>query len=278
MKYIICLLFWCSCLSVVCAQIPTHKGDFYFYWGYNRSFFSTSDIYFKGPGYAFTLYDVKATDRPSPFGKVYFRPSTISIPQYVYRLGYYLSDRWHLSIGVDHLKYVVTNGQTVEISGVIDKSASLEYAGQYLADTTILTPEFVRFEHTDGLNLASIDVGYRLPLTRFGKGRHCLALNFGVGGIWVATHTDSRIFGNGINNDFHISGFSVQGKTGLLYEYGKYLFALFDIRGGMVSLPWVQLRNWEPFTAEHSFFFREYYGAVGLRFRFSRPSKIRGTE
>lgn len=268
MKHAIYLFFLLCCASFARAQAPSRKGDLYFYWGYNRSFFSTSDISFKGPGYAFTLYDVKATDRPSPFGKVYFRPSTISIPQYVYLLGYFLSNRWHLSIGLDHLKYVVTNGQTVEISGVIDKSASVEYAGQYLSDTVVLAPELVRFEHTDGLNLASLDVGYRLPILHFGKSKHCVALNFGVGGIWVATRTDSRIFGQGINNDFHISGFSAQGKTGLLYEYGKHLFALFDLRGGMASLPWIQLRNWEPYSAEQTLFFWEYYGALGLRFHF----------
>lgn len=248
------------------SQTTSRKGDLYFYWGYNRAFFSESNIYLKGPGYAFTLYDVKAKDRPTPVGKVYFRPQTISIPQYVYRLGYFLRDRWHLSFGLDHLKYVVTENQKVAVSGVIDAKVSSKYGGQYLFDTLALTADFVRFEHTDGFNIASFDLEYLQPLFAFAQYKHRIGLNVGLGGIWVVTRTDSRILGEGINNNFHVSGFSVQAKTGIRYEFGRRFFALFDLRGGMASLPWIQLRNWEPYSAEQSLFFWEYYGALGCKF------------
>src|SRR5436190_1568174 len=60
-----------------------HSNRLYFYWGYNRSFFSHSDIHFSGPGYNFTIYDVLATDRPTKFSAAaYLNPAHITVPQY----------------------------------------------------------------------------------------------------------------------------------------------------------------------------------------------------
>ena len=87
---------------------------FFFYWGYNRATFAKSDIHFSGPDYDFTLFDVVAKDRPTKFNfKTYFSPTSITIPQYDYRFGFFLTRHFAISIGMDHMKYVVTNDQTV---------------------------------------------------------------------------------------------------------------------------------------------------------------------
>ncbi len=241
------------------------KGSTYFYWGYNRAIFSQSNIYLKGPGYAFTVYDATAHDRPTKFGSVYFRPTTITIPQYVARVGHFLTNSLHVSVGIDHMKYVVDDDQRVAVSGVVDASASSKYAGSYLFDTLALTADLLRFEHTDGLNLVSLDIAYLLPIQT--RNRLKLGWNSGLGGVWMATRTDSRVFGEGINNNFHVSGFSFHGHTGPRLDIGRHLFCLFEARGGFATLPWVQLRNWKPYSAEHNFFFLEYYGAVGVKWR-----------
>ncbi len=83
------------------------KGQWFLYWGYNRSWFTNSDIRFEGDDHDFTLRDVRAHDRPVGFdAKTYFSPASIWIPQYNYRIGYFLRDRWSLSLGMDHMKYV----------------------------------------------------------------------------------------------------------------------------------------------------------------------------
>ena len=41
----------------------TNKGKIFFYWGWNRGYFSNSDIHFSGEGYDFILEDVIANDR-----------------------------------------------------------------------------------------------------------------------------------------------------------------------------------------------------------------------
>ena len=72
-----------------------NKGKFYVYWGWNRGTFSNSDIRFKGENYDFTLSDVSANDRPTPFGlNPYFRIDRITIPQTNYRIGYFFKENY----------------------------------------------------------------------------------------------------------------------------------------------------------------------------------------
>jgi hypothetical protein len=249
-KYNITLLLFLSLHVTLTAQSAARKGDFFIYWGYNRARFSKSTIYFKGVNYAFTLYNASA--RPTILGKTYFKPSTFTVPQYNARLGYYFKRRWALSFGIDHLKYVLDANQHVPVSGVITAEASPVYAGNYLYDTLVISPDFVSFEHTDGLNLVSIDLDHLIPL--FSYKNIGLLFNTGIGGLWMATRTDSRIFEKGINNNFHVSGFTFHVKAGPRIELGKHLFFLFELRGDLVSLPWIQLRNWTRSPQNKTFF------------------------
>jgi hypothetical protein len=266
MKVTLLILGMFLCSGFVFSQ----KGSAYFYWGYNRASFSPSNIYFRGPDFSFTVYDAAAHDRPTKFGAVYFKPSTISIPQNVYRAGYFVTNRLHLSIGNDHMKYVVDPDQEVVFSGNIAPTASEKYAGNYLSDTIGLTDDFLRFEHTNGLNSVSLDLEYLLPIAKLWNGKVKIGWNNGLGGIWIVTRTDSRIFESQFNNDFHVSGFAFHGKMGPRIDLGKHLFCMLEVRGGFVSLPWIQLRNEAPYSAEQNFFFLERYAALGIKHQFKR--------
>ena len=41
----------------------TNAGTLFFYWGYNRTAYTKSNIHFIGPDYDFVMKGVKATDR-----------------------------------------------------------------------------------------------------------------------------------------------------------------------------------------------------------------------
>ena len=86
------------------------------------------------------------------FESIYKSPLEISIPQYSYRLGLYLNKQLTKSIEVnfDHIKYVVTDGQKVRVTGKI--------GGVQVDGDSILDPQrFLHFEHTDGGNLLHIN-------------------------------------------------------------------------------------------------------------------------
>lgn len=244
------------------------KGSFTFYWGYNRSYFSKSDIHFTGPNYDFTVYDVVSHDRPSKFAfKTYLHPTHLWIPQYNFRFGYFITDRFHISFGTDHMKYVMDHDQSVKISGVISAEASAKYAGAYLNEEIKLTRDFLTFEHTDGLNLTTVEADYLLPLASLWRKRININLNGGVGGIWMVTRTDVRVFGDGFNNDFHIAGFSMSAKAGPRIDLFKHFFVTAELKAGYVTLPWVLIKNSAPMHADHNFTFIQYYVAAGGYFR-----------
>lgn len=252
------------------ANTDSRFQRFYFYWGYNRATFAKSDIHFSGPEYDFTLFNVEAKDRPTKFNfKTYFSPTTISIPQYNYRLGFFLTRHIALSVGVDHLKYVVVNDQTVRMSGVISEEVSSRYAGSYLRRPIRLTDDFVRFEHTDGLNLVNLDLEYHLPLLQLARPNVALHVMAGMGGIWVVPRTDAHVFGYGLNNKFHLAGYSLAGKAGLRLYVLKRLFLMVETKAGYITLPSILLRNEQPERASQNIFFWEKMGAVGLDFNFS---------
>ncbi len=47
----------------------------------------------------------------------YINPMEMTIPQTNFKLGYFINDHYNISIGVDHMKYVMTQDQKTAISG-----------------------------------------------------------------------------------------------------------------------------------------------------------------
>jgi hypothetical protein len=98
-----------------------NKGKMYIFWGGNRENFTKSDIRFKGADYDFTLYDVEATDKPKGWHVDYINPGRMTIPQTNLRIGYFITDHYNISIGVDHMKYVMMQDKAVSYSGFYPK-------------------------------------------------------------------------------------------------------------------------------------------------------------
>lgn len=247
---------------------------FYFYWGYNRASFSKTNLHFTGPDYDFTLYDLKAKDRPTQFSiKTYFNPTTIWIPQYNIRLGFRLGGRWSLSFGMDHMKYVMVQDQNVLLSGVITETASELYAGAYLNEEISVKENFLKFEHTDGLNLTTLDVEYNLPVLSHPRKKFAMEIILGAGGIWAVTRTDVRVFGDGLNNDFHVAGYAMAGKIGLRCYLLERLFLQWENKAGYMTLPSVLIKNDAPEIADHNLIFWEKSVTIGFNFNLKRKSR-----
>ena len=128
------------------ARYTAHnKGKFFFFWGGNRDYYTNSDITFSGNGYNFTIKDVEAVDKPKGWHIDYINPLRMTIPQTNFHIGYYLNDHYTISAGVDHMKYVMKNGQTVKMSGYINGSGT-SHDGIYNNVDKVLTEDFLTFE------------------------------------------------------------------------------------------------------------------------------------
>lgn len=135
------------------------------YWGHNRAWYSWSDLHLYGQDNDFTLRHIQADDRPHSFSiQGYFEPKWMWVPQYSYRLGWFVRDRWSISVGLDHMKYVMRAGQTVRMDGYVRGTRSLEYTTDEGSRDIAVTPDFLRFEHTDGLNLLCVDLDHYSPV------------------------------------------------------------------------------------------------------------------
>jgi len=255
------------------AQEPTLRGDkgsFFAHWGYNRAWYSLSDIQFNGPGYDFTLCDVVAKDRPVPFGKDYFKLTYISIPQYNYRIGWHFQDQWSLSLGLDHMKYVVQNDQVVRMDGYADETLSHQATGQDGSRDVALTEDLLRYEHSDGLNLLSIDLDHYNALWTSASGKQRLRFYKGVHAGPVIPRSDVRLFGNGINNRFNIAGFGVGAQLGFHFTFLKHFYLRNTLKAGWIDLPNVLTTGNDVDHAKQHFWFVQHAIVFGGQFRFGK--------
>ena len=118
-----------------------NKGKFFLFWGGNRGYYTNSDITFRGDDYQFTINDVEAVDRPKGWHIDYINPLRMTIPQTNFRLGYYVGDNWTISAGINHMKYVMVQDQTVKINGRVN--AGTAHDGVYNNVDKVLTEDFL---------------------------------------------------------------------------------------------------------------------------------------
>jgi len=249
------------------GQGKENKGKFYVYWGWNHAQYSKSDIRFKGDNYDFTLDNVVAHDRQSDFGIKYFNPVEMTIPQYNFRLGYFFHNNWNVSFGIDHMKYVMDQNQMSRINGTIDNGSAFD--GNYQNQDIQLTEDFLKFEHTDGLNYANIEVRrfdnlLRLPISKNGKGID-VNLTEGIGGGILYPKTNTTLMGQPRHDEFHLSGFGVGAMVGINFTFWDYFFIQAELKGGYIDMDDIRTTQSNADKAQQDFFYSQQnivFGAI----------------
>ncbi len=251
-----------------------NKGKMYVYWGGNRESYSRSDIHFKGPDYDFTLYDVEAEDKPKGWHIDYVNPGRMTIPQTNFRIGYFINDHYNISLGLDHMKYVMTQAQIGHIGGVVGASYPA-YQGTYLDsgnNTIDLTDEkFLTFEHTDGLNYVNAeicrvdDVSKYLNLPNTDKFQ--VNITEGVGGGFLYPKTNVKLLEKERHDDFHVAGFGVSAKAGINLTFFKYFFVQAELKAGYINMADIRTTFDPADRASQHFLFLERIIAFGGIFK-----------
>ena len=248
----------------------TNKGKFFVYWGWNWASYSNSDIRFKGADYDFTLQNVTAQDTPSEFTfKKYFGITNLTKPQTNYRIGYFFKENYTVSIGVDHMKYVMVDDQNVTINGEIN-TGNTRYDGIYTGEDIQLGEDFLRFEHTDGLNYLNIEVKRFDNIDHwFGLELENLQINitegFGAGVLYPKT--DTSLLGKERHDDYHLSGWGISGGAGLNITFLKHFYIQADYKIGYINMPDIKTSLSAVDSASQSFYFFQNNLLIGGKFR-----------
>ena len=252
--------------DIVKTEKYSRKGELYLFWGWNRGWFTDSDIHFKGDDYDFTLEDVEAADRQSEFSfDNYFHPAKITLPQTNFRIGYFIDDHYDISFGVDHMKYVMKDYQTKNIDGYIGDN---KYSNQPFD----INPDFLRFEHTDGLNYLNIELNRSDDLFELLNWRvKNIALNltegFGVGVLLPKSNVTLGFANKERHDDFHLAGYGLSAKVGLQLVFFKHYFIQSDFKGGFIHMPDIRTSPSKSDKASQHFFFSELMFAFGAKFK-----------
>ena len=247
-----------------------NKGKFFISWGGNRDSYTKSDVRFWGNGYDFTVNNMVAHDKPKGYSIDYVNPGRMTIPQTNFRMGYFINDHYSISIGWDHMKYVMTKNQTANIDGYInlpetDKGSA--FNGVYNNTPTVMSPEFLKYEHTDGLNYINSefsrtdDVSKVINLPNTDKFQ--LNVTEGVGGGLLFPKTNTTLLGKERHDDFHVSGYGVSLKAGLNFTFFKYFYLQGELKGGYINMQDIKTTQSSSDHASQDFFFFQRIVAVG---------------
>jgi hypothetical protein len=251
-----------------------NKGKFYFYYGGNRESYSRSDINFTGDGYNFTLYDVAAHDKPKGWHMDYVNPTKMTIPQTNFRIGYFINDHYNINIGFDHMKYVMTQLQTVNTNGYIDlpnTDPGSAYNGIYNNLPVVMNEDFLTFEHTDGLNYINVgfarvdDLSKYLGITNTDIFQ--VNITEGVDAGVLYPKTNAMVLGKQRHDDFHISGYGVGAKAGINLTFFKYFFVQAELKQGYINMADIRTTYEGADRASQHFTFTQRIVAFGGIFR-----------
>ncbi|MBS7253370.1 hypothetical protein [Flavobacterium branchiicola] len=297
-KFLFFVLLGFSLSTFAQDEIPVqkyaahNKGKFFVMWGGNRESYSKSDVNFRGKDYNFTVENMAAHDKPKGWHVDYINPVNMTIPQTNLRLGYFFSDHYSVTIGVDHMKYVMSQNQIANINGNINLPADdpgSYYNGEYINRPVDMSlhgaqeggydngiqqgnpPAFLMYEHTDGLNYINTevarfdDVSKWFGLPNIDKVQINLTEGLGAGILYPKTNT--TLLGKERHDDFHVSGYGVSAKAGLNVTFFKHFYIQGELKGGYINMQDIKTTTSNEDKASQHFTYFQRIIAVGGIFR-----------
>lgn len=254
-------------------KYTTHnKGKFFTSWGGNRDSYTKSDVRFWGKDYDFSVNNMVAKDKPKGYHIDYLNPARMTIPQTNLRLGYFVNDHYCITIGFDHMKYVMVDNQTVNISGFInlpETDPEAIYNSSYNDTPMEMKFDFLRYEHTDGLNYIHTEMSRFDDLSSLFKmgitDQFQVNLTEGIGGGLLFPKTNTQLLGKKRHDEFHVSGYGISAKIGLNLTFFKYFYVHGELKTGYINMPDIRTTyNTEDKASQDFFFFQRIIVIGGI--------------
>jgi hypothetical protein len=217
-------------------QALQQEGNWYFSWGYSRQFYAPSDIHISQPseGNDFTVRQAKASDfasSPQDTLKSLFELDFTN-PQENVRIGKFLNPEktFAIEFSLDHSKYNVDPGQSVDVSGTINNAPA----------NSPMTLDAQNFNYAlhNGLNHLMVNAVWLKHLHGPENQAGQLQLISRAGAGLLLPHADNTILGNpnqvgpksenvccfAKNDWWQINGWTAGVEVGLRYRFYKALY------------------------------------------------------
>jgi hypothetical protein len=201
------------------------KHEFYFSWGYNKEWYTHSNVSVSQPslGNSFTFVDVHGADHPG-WNEQFFTKA-ITIPQYNYRIGYIINTEkgWGVEINFDHTKWIFGDNQMVHIKGKVNNKP---FDGQVLFADSVTGSDSSSYHYlNNGANFLLFNVVKRWHIYA-NKKQTILIDGFGKFGIGpVVPHVQVKYFDQPQNDPhFQIGGWNVGVEGALRATFFHYVY------------------------------------------------------
>jgi len=204
-------------------KILPKKHGFYISWGYNTESYTQSDLHISQPSLNndYTFQDFKAHDHKGWDDQIF--QQQLSIPQYNYRIGYYLNKQKGLSIEInfDHTKYVATEPQNAHVVGTLNGKS---------VDTIITFDHAHGFFYylNNGANFFLLNIVKQWSL--YNSEKYHTQIHFlGKAGIGpVVPHVENAFFGRKNDPHFQIGGWNTGIEACIKATFHKYVYLEFS--------------------------------------------------
>ena len=124
--------------------------------GFNRSYYSKSNLHFKSTEFDFHLKRTPLFDTPNA-NNGYFSSDGFEALQFNAQIGYFIKNKWALSLGFDRLNIFTPNNFTTTIDGVIAPNSSPLEGAYNNEEITIVSSE-ISYAQSAGTNLVHLSL------------------------------------------------------------------------------------------------------------------------
>ncbi|MFI5163858.1 MAG: hypothetical protein ACHQHP_01280 [Bacteroidia bacterium] len=210
---ITCLLFFLNSYSQ-----KKFKPRFYFSWGYNHEWYANNNIRISQPALNNNYTFVKAIGIDKPGWTTGIFNKALTIPQYNYRLGYVINEKWGFELNFDHTKYQIPD-QMLHMSGT--------YQGRAVDSVFARSINNLSYELNNGANFFLFNAVRRIAIlgSDSSKVKIKLLLKGGIG--FVFPHVQNTIMGEDNLPHFQFGGLDAGTEAGFQATFYKYFYLEF---------------------------------------------------
>ncbi len=212
--------------SQVSAQKTERKGEFYFSWGYNKEWYTPTNVSISQPSLNnnYTFQNTQLVDHPGWDEALLTK--AISIPQYNYRIGYFIDKSKNLAIEInfDHTKALFKDNQTVHMVGTFNGK---QVDSNFVFSKTGTGTSQNYYYLNNGANFLLFNIVKRNRFTKLSNNYFELDGLAKVGIGPLIPHVENCLFGKKNNQLFQFGGWNTGVEYALRSTFKKSIYLEF---------------------------------------------------